>query len=910
LLERDRALAAVTSCLDRACAGVGGSLFLVGEAGLGKTSVLESALGRRPDGMDIAFGRGEPMEASLAFGLARQVFGADNDALLELGEATVEPSVPYDRLLRRLQAPRERPLLLAVDDLHWSDGDSLGLLAFLARRLKPLRVALIGTLRPWPAAALEACRALASAGDAALDHLEPLGRASVEALLVGRCGAPVTDDAVERAYGLAGGNPLLTEQLALALARGDQVPRSGATVALGERVLLARFAGLDPAGLEVARGASVFGASFRPDLVLEVVGLEQAGGDRALEALCATGLVFEERTGVLRFSHPLFAQALYDDLPAPVRLRLHARAFAGLVDRGLEAQAAEHATRAELAGDARAVELLVRVGLAALASGAVDAATRNLEAAVRLNGERVNVDASLAFARALSASGRMEEAAVVARGLESVAELGWRERIEVLRMLGRALYLTGAADHGGRALERAVAIALEHDPTAAVDPLLDRSLSAWLAAGPAAALPLAERARDLAAGGDTDLRERALATWGHMALESGDREGWAATEPLARYLGPAAGGVWPAPAELIWPWAPIYQFAMNANYVERNADAERVFKRAREVVERAGAANALATLAIYVANTVIRLGRPADALSEAIRAQEFAELTPGVLPYAQLMRAEALLWLGRLDESERFCALVEPHATAQWFVRLWLAHVRGLRHLWDRDGRASDELLIAEQVTRWAGIREPCHLLWAGHAVAAHLAVGREGDARRVLEWIDACAARLPCVWPRIAAAVGRAQLSEYVGDDVEADRGYALALALHEQVEMPLQRVEASLAYGGFLRRRGRRSEARPRLASALELAERCGAEWLAHSAAQELGLAGGRRRRPASERDRLTVAESRVAQLAAEGHSNAEIARRLYLSVNTVQTHLKHVFSKLGISSRHQLRDLERDL
>jgi DNA-binding CsgD family transcriptional regulator len=114
---------------------------------------------------------------------------------------------------------------------------------------------------------------------------------------------------------------------------------------------------------------------------------------------------------------------------------------------------------------------------------------------------------------------------------------------------------------------------------------------------------------------------------------------------------------------------------------------------------------------------------------------------------------------------------------------------------------------------------------------------------------------------------------------------------------------METLIDYGSFLRRRGRAVHARAPLAAAIAIAEGCGAGWLARTARDELALAGGRRRRGRATRDELTAAQQRVADLAAAGHSNAEIARRLVLSVNTVETHLKHVYTKLGIRSRRQL-------
>ncbi|HEX4108488.1 MAG TPA: hypothetical protein VHX88_10160 [Solirubrobacteraceae bacterium] len=128
---------------------------------------------------------------------------------------------------------------------------------------------------------------------------------------------------------------------------------------------------------------------------------------------------------------------------------------------------------------------------------------------------------------------------------------------------------------------------------------------------------------------------------------------------------------------------------------------------------------------------------------------------------------------------------------------------------------------MAEELTRWAGVREPCHVLWTGHAVSAHLAAGREQDARRVADWVQECSSRLICHWPRISTTVARAQLADHDGDDVQAARHFERALALHAEVDLPLQRIEALIAYGRFLRRRGRPDEARPALAAAAGLAQ-----------------------------------------------------------------------------------------
>jgi DNA-binding CsgD family transcriptional regulator len=704
----------------------------------------------------------------------------------------------------------------------------------------------------------------------------------------------------------------LVEQLAMALNRGEGIPHAtNAGSAFGQSMLLARFAGLDRASMECARCASVLGTSFRPMLAAEVAGLEDREIDRTLDALLRSGLVVEADGGVVRFAHPLIAQAMYDDLPAPVRRSLHSRVFEILAERGLDQEAAEHALRADLVGNQKAALVLERAGRAALGTGAVAVAVRHLQAAVSFRADRVDAGLLLVLAEALMGVGRMDDAGAVCERLLAERGLPWQDRLEVLRRLGRTHLLTGSIELGERALAEAVETALAHDPRSAVQPLLDQSLSAWLASGPDHAFPLTVRARELAEAADDEMRERARAAWGHLALVRGDPVGVQGTAELEHHFRDRAGDLGLDPVDLAWPWSRPYQFAMSANYLERYETSQQAFTQIRATVERADAANSMAAAAAHIANIAVRRGRLQEALDAAVRAAEFSDLTPGVLPSAHVVRAEALLWLGRLDEAESYLRMVEEGPQQNWFIRLWTAHVRGLRLLWEGDERASDVLLEAEHVSRSAGIRNPNHIQWGGHAIAAHLAAGREADAVRLVDWLDERADTLSLRWPRFAAMIGRARLAERAGDDDGAEAGFRAAPGTLDGVDLPLQRVEGLLAYGGFLRRHGRPVDSRAPLREAMHLAQASGAGWLAAAAAGELRLAGGRRRGPSADRDQLTEAERRVAQDAATGHTNAEIARRLHLSENTVETHLKRVFAKLEIRSRRQLagRDLGDD-
>jgi ATP/maltotriose-dependent transcriptional regulator MalT len=887
-------------------------LFVVGEGGLGKTSVLEAARHEAlAAGMGVGFARCEQLESSLAFGVAREALG-------ELAEFDHEPvaesSAPYYRALQGLQQREGGPLLVAVDDLHWADLDSLRLLAFLVRRLEGLPVAVLGTFRPWPREAADVFGELAAAGECRVERLAALSRASAAALLFDRAGGPVSENAERGAWRMCAGNPLLIGELARAVARGEHVPESAgereASAVVASGLLLSRFAGVDRAALECARAGSVLGTTFRPELAAVIAGLPEGEIDGVLESLSRSGLVVED-VGGTRFAHPLFAEALYDDLPVPVRRRLHERAFGLFADRGLEPAAAAHAIRAGLVGDARASEVLERVGRAALAAGAIASAVQTLKAAVAAGGKRSSVGVSLALAEAQVSYGAAGDALGLLENLLAEPVLPWRERQALLRMYGRAQLLTTQIAGAEVTLEQAIVLAIENDqPELAVQALLDACLAHYVAEGPARAEGYARRALDLADHAPSDVRERALATWGRLALEAGNQEGLGATEFVAERVNARAGRSAAGLEECAYVWGPIEQFAWTSVLAERYELAEAAYAVVQARADHAGAVSALHTSLCMAAWFRIRRGRLEQALADVERCVQLTALFPAGRYDPELLgRAEALLWLGKLDESEASLLRGKETAPDTWWTRFHLARVRGQRLLWQGDPAAAERFAEVEELTGNAGYIVPPLMTWAGHAVAAYLAVDRVKDAVRVTELLEeriAAVPRLPCRGPKIQAHTARAALAARTGDDAGAERHYLSALALHAEIDLPLLRVETLLAYGAFLRRHGRPRDARAPLGEARQLAETLEAGWFADTARRELQLAGGRRRRRTEDRDQLTDAEQHVAKLAAAWLTNAEIARRLYLSPSTIETHLRHIYGKLEISSRRELQAL----
>jgi ATP/maltotriose-dependent transcriptional regulator MalT len=848
------------------------------------------------------------MEASLPFGIVASALEevGNRDLLtvpsVEVGFGDVRAARFYG-VLRWLEQITD-PVLLALDDLHWADPDSLALLSFLCRRLAGLPVGVLGALRPWPVGAHEVVSALVYDGHVSSQRLEPLSEDAAAALLEGRLGERVTVTVARAAARLCAGNPLLLEQLAVSATppslQGGLL-RAGLVVG-AEGILLTRFAGLSPDALNTARAASVLGTRFRPAVATRMAGLEEQPAQAALSALCRSGLVRGETGKTARFVHPLFGQSLYHDLAAPIRARLHARAFAVLCEFGLQAEAVEHAIRADLVGDQAAISVVERAGRAALATGALGTATEHLHAAVQLAGDRVSPALLLALAEALLLAGRPGEAIDVLERLRVHPTVGPDERVQTLRMLGRALFVTAGSHQAVRRFIEAAALAEAISETTLAEVLLDEAVATLFNLGPGHALPLATRATELTRSTSQSMRRRVSGVCGLAALLTGDQAGLAASEAAARESMSESIEL----TEVRLNYGPLGAFCLAALFAERFDDAEQALAVVLAAADRIGAAESAAMHLVIKAVVATRQGRLADALAAADQAIAYGELMPYREGSAGMAKAEGLLLMGRSAECVDWCRRAEPIASSRGqsyvLMRLWHVRAQLLSHRGDFDGACSLYERIEEQTTKM-GIGEPCAALWARHALLAYLASGRIVDARRVLGWLDRGAARLPCRWPRIAAATGRAALAEASGDLAVAEQEYPAALALHQQVELPLEHVETLLGYGSFLRRRGQPIQARPHLAHALEIAEQCEAAWLADQARAELAIAGGRRRRTHEDPTRLTAQEQRIARLAAAGQSNKAIAGQLHLSTKTVEYHLAQIYTKLGITSRRQL-------
>lgn len=916
MVERDAVLGAVRALIGDALAGRGGALFVVGEAGLGKTTVLEYAVASAGERLTAGTGRADIAEAALPFGLIGQALDAvlrdqaGHAVAAGNGSAPAQADYFYMVLAGLRRAAAAGPLLIALDDAHWADPDSLTLLRLICRRIPELPVAVLVTARPWPPEALRAGEELGAQGVAQVRHLAPLSAPAARSLLSQRIGrsqrigqADVDATELERLAALCAGNPLLLDQLAAAWRAGEGIPEPGSAsgTSWARRLLLSHLAGLGEPVLSYLRAAAVLGRRFRPEVAAQVSGLAAAEAAAAKEAFAVAGLGRHTADGWAEFVHELVRQAVYE-LAVPVRAQLHEAAFRILAARGVNpAEAASHAIAANLAGDSQAVEVLRLAGRQALAAGAVGAARRHLQAAVDLAGPAAADELLFDLGRALIAAG--DHAAGVARYQELMARpcVSGETRLPVLLQLSHALLAAGQVRDAETAMDEAVRLAGTEHRDLAAGALADHAAQMLVTYGWKRAGPLAARARELAAQASIPVRAAADGVWAVGAYFAGDPAGLDVAEAAARAA--AAAGAWRL-SGAPW-WDTIAQYGVVALSAERFADAERLLDGIIEAADRRSDPMAVAIALFFRSRVGWRLGRLDEALSLSARLIEYTDLVPVIMPMAAAYRAIILLDLGSLDEAAAWAGKAEAAMAGGSGLGYNVFNARlplGALALRRGDPQAAaDEFSALWQISDDLELREPGTDAWADQAIAAFLACGRDADARRLLAWLEPVAAAMPARWPKMTVAAGRAALAERDGDPEQARRCYLEALALARDMPIPLARAQLLTDHGRFLYRHGDAREARSAFAEALRIAESCGAGWQAEQARVEWRRAGGRT--GATPPGQLTPQEAAVARLARSGKTNREIATQLFLSVNTVETHLRHIYQKLGIHRRVEL-------
>jgi DNA-binding NarL/FixJ family response regulator len=756
-------------------------------------------------------------------------------------------------------------------------------------------------MRPWPVTSLALADTLVSEGRAMIEQLAPLGRQAASAILAEAAGRQLSEQETTQALQACGGNPfLLTQSGASLRSSSGHLGWTGREA----RLLVSRFGGLSSSALHVTQAASVLGTRFRPSLVTKVAEVDRGEAEEAIVALVSAGLVLELDDGQAEFVHPLFAQALYDDVAEPTRSRMHLLAMRALVAVGADpAQAATHARAGHLLGDPEAISVLEAAGRAALAVGGVESALINLRAAVEMAGANATSSLLLTLADTEGGAGYAARAEGLCHRLLA-AEPDAPERVRIMTVLARAAFHSTRPDRALRWFD-AAADAAGDDPPELLNVLREAVASCTAVSAPRRILPWVERSRDVVDAHPCLDQGVIEAGWTLVAAMTGDPTG---VESLLASLDDGTFEVAMAtapPSLAIWMAINVLNVA---KLVERFEASELAFASGWDRAQRLGSPALITCVGISYADNLCRLGRLEQARGLIERVEDVnGGLAPGFFSVTALARADLALEAGDPHAAEAACDLVDGeflsdpsnHYPVQW---IWVRKVRAELAL--DAGRVDDAAELADAMSdraERAGVVEACVVPWADTAVSAYLRAGRHDDAQALVDHLEAVSTGWPCRWPRSVAESGRAGLAEARNDHDRAEEHHRRAIVLLDDVELPLARARALADYGAFLRRNGHPTEARVPLAQAVAWAQACDATRLAGRASADLRASGGRRRRGHS--DDLSPQEQRVADLAGRGATNAEIAATLVVSVKTVEHHLGTIYSKLGIHSRREL-------
>ncbi len=877
MIGRERELSRLCDALDAPPAVIA----ICGEPGIGKSRLLAALRDEaRSRGALVLSGRAAEFERELPYGVlvdaldshlrTAQLRGLDTALLGGIFPALAEPAEPLlavERfrahravidLLGRLAAGRE--LVLTLDDLHAADPASIELLQALLRRPPPGRVVVAIATRRLPAGL---------AGEAFIRiDLGPLDPDEALAL-IGSALPAARRDAVLRE---SGGNPFYLEQLVRA---GGELPGSVAEAIAEELRVLA------PDARRLLEGAAVAGDPFEPSLAAAAAGLDD--GLELLDGLLAAGLVRE--TSVARafaFRHPLVRRAVYEGAGGGWRLAAHGRVAAVLAAQGRPAAVlAPHVEFSAVPGDAGAAAVLRAAGDAVLAQTPATAA-RWYSTALRLLGS----DRSLleALARAESAAGRLEESR---------------------RALLEALRLAEGADYVRLVVECA---AVEHW-LGRHDDARRRLHSALADHGYSQALRLA-LAFDALYGLDLETSAKEAAA----ALDGPD---WGATAAAAALLAlvRAANGE-DAPLEVASaladepgvPLEALWYLAWAETFLDRYDAALEHARRGLELSRATGRESLVVPLTLASMFVLEMTGRVREAVETGASAVDAARLSGNhhFLAWALWEYGLALWYSGDVPAAR--AALEEGHA---------LADETGRNLMWESEPGWAFSTILAEEGDAVASLA--ITMRWCGPAlervIPAERCIGWDilvdtsidlddlDEAARYVARLEADTTGRPLA--RVLTARSQAALALARGDRSEAvDRAReAIAVGTGHRLEQ----LRAQLLLGRALEDRAEAVRVLRDAELALDVG---GAHLLRDQARRELRRLGHRvesaRRRPeggAAGLPGLSAREREVVALVAAGRTNPAIAAELFLSVKTVETHLRNVFGKLGVSSRAEV-------
>ncbi len=920
LLEREHEIARLTAVIEGAARGVGTAVLVEGPPGIGKTSLLDAGAALAAErALSVLRARGGELERGLPFGIARDLLARrvarapdDERSRLLSGAAAVaapalglseahglpaeEPAINHGLTWLLADLAEQQPLAVIVDDIQWADAASAAWLLHLARRIGDLPVVLLLGARsrsgePEPPG-LGALRQLVE-----VERIRPgpLGGPAVAALVRSFYFPDADDDFIAACHRAAGGNPFHTQAL-LDAAAAREIPATGAGATALEQLapeaiqhsVSAALRRAGPEAVAVADACAILGEAAESRHVALLAELDPVAAAAAADRLTEETLLAAGHP--LRFVHPLLLAVVREAMPRARRAELHRRAAHLLAEEGDHRLAAAHLLEVEPEGDQAVVRTLLAAASEAASEGAMRHAAELLERVLAEPpppDERPRLLGFLGRARLHGRlPGAVEPLLTAADAAPSPGERG-----DLLATAAWSAILQ-SPQHIDEVVRRVVAL-----PPDAGDGRL-RALGAAAVAQRWAGLPADPPTAELIAIADT-----------LSGATPGERE----------LLGAAA------------------MAASSASALPADKLRDLIFRALREPGQTLAPAAISACQAAGVAGASAAV---LPALSEAISACERRGNQFGLFGLTTA-RALVNVWLGRLREAEADARVMWAYGredqlfTLRLYAMVCVLAARGLidegkqllaenRHVqigqnsfqdslvqfaagWlaveagdlDDDAVASivglDETMAAHGIDHlgWGLLHRPLAveaLVRTGETERARTLAEKELRFARQLGSPGVVGYALRCMGLVEGGEKGRRLLEEAVPLLDEADERDRLARTL--------------IDLGRAIRLEGKPTEARDPLRRALELAEECGAELVAQRALEELRATGAKpRRRALSGPESLTPSEARVAQLAADGRTNREVAQALFVSTKTVETHLGHIYAKLDIPGRSGL-------
>ena len=912
VIGREAELAALAAFLDGLPSG-SAAIVLRGEAGVGKTTLWQACI---EAAHERSFG---VLTASPAAAETGMTFTALADLLAEVLDevlpalpspqrralevalllADPEGSGPDQRAvafafltaLRALTAAR--PILVAVDDTQWLDAGSSNVLGYAGRRLHAESVGLLLAERTSDAARpLLQLGRLTAGGRVASIRVGPLTLGALHRLLHERLRLVLPRPILRRVHETAGGNPFYALELARALDRdaraapGEPLPVPPSLSELVSDRITALPAGTQEALLFAAALSeprlSVVGAALNRDVRAPLRSAVEAeviriSGDR------------------IRFAHPLLASAAYGSVDEYARREAHRRLTAV---RGELEERARHLALAADGADEGIATTLERAAEHARARGATVAAAELYEQARRLTTPGLSEELhrrTLAAARYRFAVGDMEAARLLLEEGVDAAPAG-PLRAEALVDLARVHLYQGDQPHTAELAARALSEA-GGDRRARADAgnVLGAALL-FMRENLGSAVRHAALSAELAETiGDVALQVNSLSMKGFI-------EGLMGSSDAAATL-KAAAAIGEQRADRVLA-GPTFASAMFLVSTDAAGEAAALLRACYDEAIARGDESSMPLVLAYLAVGEYSTGRWREAAGVAEEGYELA-LQTGQRPqqaFCVSVRGLVRASLGRESEARADAreALALSGERAMAVARVHAVWTLGLLELsLDRPEEAVRLFAPLRHRLIAAGVGEPGSIRFLADEIEALVALGQLDEADTLLGWLEKRGRVLDRASALAAAGRCRGMLLAARRDETAGLAAFERALVEHERVPMPFDRARTLLALGAAQRRAKRKRDARETLAEALATFERLGARIWADRAVVELGQIGGR----APAEGALTPSEQRIAALVAEGRTNREVAAALFLSDRTVESHLTHVYRKLGIRTRAEL-------